>query len=201
MSASKIAAGLAIQKYWSANLNAQAGRAIAIYSQRLSKAIAEWGVQDTNHANTFQQASYLLAKAEGSQETYGVFSTDAFPFAVPQMKAPKPTEAEDAALSILTAVAASELHHARIFDSAARTPMARPLYQYLDLEALSQVSKAREQIAMEMKAQIGSGALWANAAPVHWRCLQCGSRHHGKSALEECPCCKAGRAFQTNGGW
>lgn len=201
MSASKIAAGLAIQKYWSANLNAQAGRAIAAYSQRLSKAIAEWGVQDTNNANTFQQASYLLAKAEGSQETYGIFSTDAFPFAAPQMKAPKPGEAEDAALSILTAVAESEKHHINVFRSTGNMPMSRPLFQYLDLEALAQVSKAREQIALEMKAQIKSGTLWTSQEPTFWRCLQCGARHRGKTALDECPCCKAGRAHQTNGGW
>ena len=199
--AHQTSAGLAAQKFWSSSVYTQSGRALAVYSQRISKLVMEWATQDNVHATTLQQAAYLLAQAGGKLERFGSISTNNFPFAVPQPKAPKPQEAEETALSILSAIIASEQHTAQVCRATANVPAGKQICQYLDLEAIAEVSEARERIAKGMKAQIEAGRLWTSAEPTHWRCLQCGARHHGKSALEQCPCCKASRAHQTNGGW
>ena len=195
--ASQIAAGLALQKYWHSSLYGQAARAIAVFSQRLSKPVAEWSAQDANHANLFQQASHALSKKDGVSEKYSTVPTTSIPVAIPPIRAPKPDDAESTAIDILDAVAASEHHNATIFAETAQNPISTPIFQVLDLGVLSQVSAARVQEALEMTAMIKEGRLWESPIPAKWRCLQCGARYHAKKAFESCTCCKAGRAFAT----
>ena len=195
--ASQIAAGLALQKYWHSSLYSQAARAIAVFSQRLSKPIAEWSAQDANHANLFQQASHALSKKDGVTDRYSTVPTTSIPVAIPPIRAPKPDDAESTAIDILDAVAASEHHNFGLFAETAQNPSSRPLFQVLVLDVLSQISAARVQEALEMTAMIKEGRLWESPTPVKWRCLQCGARFHAKKAFESCACCKAGRAFAT----
>lgn len=195
--AASIAAGLSLQKYWHSSLYAQASRAIAIYSQRLSKPLAEWAAQDAAHANILQQASYALAKKDGATDLYCAVPTSAVPVTVPPIRAPKPDEAEDGAIAILTAVAASEYHNAALIADTAQNPQSKALFQILDLDMLAQTSSDREQICLEMIAMIKENRLWESDSPVKWRCLQCGARSHGRTAFEVCDCCNASRAFAT----
>lgn len=201
MNATSIATGLALQKYWNSQTYAPAARVVNIYSQRLGKAILEWSAQDAAQANMIQQCVYPLAKKEGMTSAYGPAPAAAVPLCVPPVKTPKPEEAENVALAIIMSIAASESHCADLIARAAENPLAKHLHQVLDLAALAQVSRDREQDALEMDAMIRENRLWASPTFIEWRCLKCGFRINNKNSFQECPCCKANRSYATAGGW
>lgn len=195
--AAEVAAMLALQKFWNANLYDQAAKAIAAYSQRLSKPLAEWATQDANNATTLQQIAFGLAVKNGAKGHIRQHATPA-PLMVPPITAGKPDDRE-AALAILTTVGLSERNSAAEFADAAKLHLSKDIFQILDLDALATASEARKKDILDMKHLITEGGLWNTGNPdTTWRCLKCGAKTKGQKAFEKCPCCEAPRSFATS---
>lgn len=204
MNAATIITALALRKYWDSTVYAQSAKAIAVYSHRLSKVVAEWGKEDATLAKMFQQAAHPLSQRQEGAETYSVIDAEPiFPLAGPPIKTPKPDAAEETAIELLNAIAVSEDYASQTLIEYAHSPLAQPISKIFDLEALAQASAARAQDALEMVEQIETGRLWESPilpgdrtpSPVWWRCLQCGARTHSVKAFETCSCCNGSRAF------
>ena len=189
-------------KYWNSNLYAPAARVIGVYSQRLSREILEWSKQDVAQANLLQQHVFSLAAQDGlGGGTYNVAPAKSVTLAGPQIKQPKPDAAEDAALDALDMIGASEQSCAGLIDGAAKDPLLKHLHALVDLAVLAEVSRMRERETRQMGEMIRAGSLWESEKPRFWHCLKCVAYTHGKIAFQECPGCKAGRAYATVGGW
>ena len=193
----EVAAALAHLKFWTASLHAQASKAIAAYSLRLSKPLAEWAEQDSNHANLLQQVTYPLVKKDGATNRYCRFPVASIPLSVPQIRAGKPEDVE-AACGILNIAGALEKNSAHEIASMAALHLSKPLYQILNLEALAATSAARVQTALEIVDQIETGRFWKSVEPTIWRCLKCGASTKSVQAFEKCGCCDAPQSFATS---
>ena len=62
-------------------------------------------------------------------------------------------------------------------------------------EAIAVAEKQHEKRYLGMAANIAAGSVFAKAAPVVWRCRNCGYTHEGAEAPKACPACAHPQAY------
>jgi len=106
--------------------------------------------------------------------------TDAFPFGV-----------IGSTVENLKAAASGENHEwTEMYPSFAKVAREEGLSEIADVfEAIAIAEKQHEKRYLDLAKNIDDGKVFTKAAPVKWRCINCGYVHEGAEAPEVCPAC------------